>query len=134
MDFQDAEYIAPAGGPGRDAAPNPYVTTGVIQSIALKTDANGKPVAKATVVEHTDPSTDDGADLKKVTAKHKRLMSEAGEVTDPPVTVKSIFEPVTNPVNSKVSATKTKVTFWTIARQKRPRSTTLAAAEVTASE
>ena len=120
--FQDAEYVAPAGGPGRAAEPNPY--TEIVQAIALEVTTDGKPVAKAFQIEHpsrTSEKPEDVTELKRIEAKIKRQFSLAGEQSSPKVTVKSDISPVTNPVNGKASATKSVVTFWTVKRQERPR-------------
>lgn len=122
MDFVKAEYVAPAGGPGRPAEPNPF--TDIINEIALKLDeTTQKPVAVAFQFEHDDRDKEDGDYNRKISG-FKRQLSEAGAKNDPPVTVVSVARPVTNPVNHKESATKTNFTFWTVKRQTRKRSVT----------
>jgi adenine-specific DNA methylase len=118
MDFIEAEYVAPAGGPGRSKAENPF--TDVIADIALKLDPNGKPLARALVFEHEDRSAED-SNFKRLVNGFKRQLSDAGANNDPQVTVMSVITPVANPVNKKESATKSKLTFWTVKRQTRTK-------------
>lgn len=125
MEFRDAEYIAPKGGPGKTAEPNPY--TDIVSQIALKLNAKGKPVAKVATLTH------ENADARKTDiAKAKRQLSQAGEKNDPLVTVPSVDFPVKLPIKGKkfnpedettytLSDTQTEVTFWTVKRQTRPR-------------
>lgn len=111
--FEEAEYVKPEGT-GRKADPNPFLD--VVADIALKTDPKtGKPVARATVIEHVE------GDRDKAVGRIKRRLSEAGAQNDPPVSVPAVARPVVNPVNKKESATKTRITFWTTKRQERPR-------------
>ena len=122
FEFQDAEYVAPTGGPGRSAEPNPF--TQVVQEIALTSTPDGKPVAKAFQIDHpsrTSEKPEDIAEIKRIEAKIKRQFSLAGEQSTPKVTVKSDISPVKNSVNGRASATKSMVTFWTVKRQERPR-------------
>ena len=111
--FEDAEYV-PTGA-GRPAEPNEF--TEVISQIALKVDGNGKPLAKSFVAEHGREEDD----RKKEVERIKRRLSAAGEQNDPKVSVFAVAEPVVNPVNKTPSATKTRITFWTIAKVRRQR-------------
>lgn len=112
IDFQDAAPVKISGN-GRKAEPNPYEE--IVQAIALQKNDDGEPVAKKFQLTH------DKGERDKAVAKVKRQMSEAGERSNPKVTVRVHTEPVTNPVNHTESETKTSVTFWTVARQVRPR-------------
>lgn len=114
MEFVDAEYVAPKGGPGRTAGPNPYA--GVIAAIALKTvERDGKtvPVAKAVTLTH---EANDEARGKAI-ASAKRKLSNAGHDNTPEVTVAT--DKGTPVTTSK--GTKTTLTFWTVKRQNRTR-------------
>ena len=118
MDFIEAEYVAPAGGPGRTKLPNPF--TEVIAAIALKKDANDKPVARAFTFTHEA----DGSDFKKIVSGYKRQLSDAGADNDPQVTVMSVVQPVIVKAKGKPdseSATESKLTFWTVTRQTRKK-------------
>lgn len=122
LEFKDAEYIPPAGGPGRVAEPNPFGE--IVQAIAMKKDAKDKPLSKALEFEHPSRLSDkseDAATLKQTIARFKRQLSDAGDAATPKVTVKSVVTPVRNPNTKKDSPTKSTLTFWTIARQLRPR-------------
>lgn len=112
IEFKDAEYVKPQGT-GRKAEPNPY--TDIIAHIALQTTPDGKPVTKMFVLEHAPGERD------KAIARVKRKMSDAGADNVPPVTVVAVGTPVKNPVNQKVSETKTEIRFWTTKRQERRR-------------
>lgn len=118
MDFIEAEYVAPAGGPGRTKGPNPF--TDVIAAIALQKDDKDKPVARAFTFEHTDRNAED-SNLRKLVSGYKRQLSEAGADNDPAVTVMSVVNPVTVTVKGKPqeSAIASKLTFWTVPRQTR---------------
>lgn len=123
LTFADAEYVAPAGGPGRERLPNPFDT--IVQTIAMKVDEKTKkPVAKALTFEHPSRASEkpeDAKEIERIIAKYKRQLSDAGDHSDPRVTVKTNITPAVNPVNKKPSATKSVLTFWTVKRQTRPR-------------
>jgi len=113
--FEEATYIPAPGGPGRGKTPTGYED--VIAEIALKKDANGKPVARAFVIEHPARGTenaDQNTEIERIENKVKRDLSKTGKANDPRVTVRSVIQPLVNPVNQKPSATKSRVTFWTI--------------------
>ena len=66
FEFQDAEYVAPTGGPGRSAEPNPF--TQVVQEIALTSTPDGKPVAKAFQIDHPSRTSEKPEDIAEVVA------------------------------------------------------------------
>lgn len=109
MEFTDAEYIPSAGGAGRTPEVNPY--TDVITSIALKTDAKGKPVAKGLPLTYKDD-----AERKALIAKAKRQMGEVGHKLTPPVSV--IAPPAAIKQTGKNSLT---LVFWTVPLISKPR-------------
>jgi hypothetical protein len=126
MNFEDATYVAPKGGPGKTADPNPY--TDVIKLIALKQDDKGKPIAKKFTISHA--ATPDAR--KQAVNKAKRQLSNAGKGNYPAVTVPSVEVPVKLPIKGKKfdendpttyteSDSQTQVTFWTVPRQVRTR-------------
>lgn len=116
--FTDESYIPGPGGPGKQAAPNPF--DGIVGEIKLKTTDDGKPVAKGYVFEHDSRADESKADdVAREERRIKRLLSEAGEHNG--CTVRSVIAPLKNPVNGKDSATKSKVTFWAVKRQERKR-------------
>lgn len=103
--FQDAKPVK--GTSTRTAEPNPYAN--IVQAIALKTDSDGDPVAKA----FTETVTDADA-AEKFIAKVKRQLSEAGAKSDPKVTVRTHHTVSEDGKNIAI-------TFWTVPRQERPR-------------
>lgn len=123
LTFEDAEYVAPAGGPGRSKGPNQF--TSVVAEIAMKVDdKTKKPIAKGFTFQHAAVIDKDGKEVAaaveardKEIKRFKRLLSDAGESNTPQVTVRAVSAPVKNPVNGKASATSTRVTFWTTKRQ-----------------
>lgn len=116
FEFVDAEPIpaAPSGG-GRVAEPNPY--TDVIASIALKVDKKGKPLAKAFILSHGEDADSAGKAVRKV----RRQLSDAGDNNTPRVTVPTRDKPYTDSKTGELVPGKTLITFWTVARQERPR-------------
>ena len=121
INFVPTEPVARTGGPGRTAEPNPF--TDAVQSIAMKTNPKtGKPLALEFNTDHANRGNN-ADQYTKWEGKLKRQLSQAGAASTPPVTVISAIEPVkTGPKGKEVdSPIKSTVTFWTVARQLRPR-------------
>ncbi len=117
IDFQDATPVnAPAG---RKAEPNPFHD--VINDIANRSFNEGQPVAKSFEFDHE--TVDNEKDREKFVAKYRRQLADAGNRLVNPVTVRVHFEPVKKGPKGREtdSATRTKVTFWTVEKQFRPR-------------
>jgi hypothetical protein len=112
--FEDAAPVK-SSAPGRPARPNPF--TEVIAAIALKTDTEGKPLAKSYIEKHT------AGEREKVVKRVKRELSAAGHANNTAVTVCSSAEPVKTGAKGKEvdSETDTRITFWTTKLQVRPR-------------
>lgn len=106
--FEDAQPVIT-----QVAEPNPFVD--VVQSIAMKEDDNGRPVAKSFTVPY---STE--AEIKEY-GKAIRQLHAAGALVKPQVGVRKHVEDVktSNRPDAKVKAKK--VTFWTGAPISRPR-------------
>lgn len=117
MEFVDAAYIPTKGGAGRPAGPNPYKD--VIAAIALKQGPDGKPLAKAVVLDV--PFGTEAAN--KAVAAAKRVAGKAGHANTPAVTVygKGIAYTYESKGKSVIDKTKTLFTFWTAPKQNRPR-------------
>lgn len=107
-DFEDAEPVGHAR-PGRAATPNPF--SAVMKSIAGKVGADGKPVAKSTVVDLNGDTSD------KAYNRLARLISDAGAGLDVRVN-KSIV-----PVDPEANDGKYRVTFWTTPAKPKPAET-----------
>jgi hypothetical protein len=116
LEFADTKPIKGAGGPGRTAEENPFRE--IIAAIALRQDSDGDPIAKAFRLTHEAGQRD------KAVNRVKRQLSDAGKDNDPAVTVRVSATPVEvkkrgqEPTESQEETT---ITFWTIARQFRPR-------------
>ncbi len=116
MNFIQSKYVKAPGGPGRTAAENPFRE--VIAGIALQKDEDGDPKAMSFTLTH------EAGTREKEINRVKRQLSEAGKNNDPEVTVRCSAKPVVtkkrgqDPVESD---TETEITFWTVARQYRPR-------------
>lgn len=95
---------------GRTAEPNPFAD--VVQSIALKKDNEGLPVAKSFIIP-----TGDKNDKDKYPAieKVKRQLGDAGTLATPQCSVMK---------DVSISGKQAKVTFWTvplITRERKPK-------------
>ncbi len=117
LTFNDAEPVNTVAG--RKAEPNPFHE--VIANIAGRTDNGGQPIAKSFVLEHEEVKT--AEDREKHIGKTRRQLADAGNRLDTPVTVRIHAEPVTKGPKGREteSSTQTKITFWTVKKQLRPR-------------
>jgi hypothetical protein len=118
IEFVTATPVKRTSNGGRQAEPNPFAD--VIKSIALQVDADETPVARAYVQKHT------AEDRKKVIAKVRRQLQEAGKANTPPCSVLVNDSPVkVGPAGKqKDSETETAVIFWTvppIVRERKPK-------------
>ncbi len=108
--FEKAEPVVVVGG-GSKKADNPF--TEAVASIAWKTDdTTGKPLALSFTEEH------DAESAGKVRDQVRRRMRDAGLALETPGTVRTAFTPM-NDKNGKVTGSK--VTFWVVKLQERPR-------------
>ncbi len=103
--FEDATPVT-ITGTGAKKMDNPF--TEIVSQIAWKNGKDGKPIAKAFIEEHED----NAEIMKTIHGRIRRLMSEAGRALEVPGTVRIAFERV---------AAGTKVTFWVVKLQERPR-------------
>lgn len=125
MDFQESAPVKRAKTGGKAAAVNPFTT--VISEIALQVYPAehkwaGLPVSRTYIEKHAN-----AAAVKTDRNRISRQTSVAGGKNDPPVTVNLDFDDANTEVKKgkeTVTEYATRVTFWTVKRQNRPRKAT----------
>jgi hypothetical protein len=110
--FEAAEPVT-IQGTGTKKEDNPFAEA--VAGIAWKTnESTGKPLALSFVEEHGA----DDEDVKKIRGRITSLLRRAGLDLDTPGTVRKDFRTVTD---AKGKVVGTRVTFWVVELQKRPR-------------
>lgn len=107
LTFEDAEPIKATTS--RPVEPNPFQE--VIESIAWKNDAQGRPLTRATTIAVTEET-----EIAPLTGKIGRQLTAAGDALATPGTIRRKFETVKNGKNYAL-----KVTFSVAPKQNRPR-------------
>lgn len=119
--FETAEPIQTPGA-GRKSLDNPFVDA--VKGIAGKTnEKTKKPLALAFFEEHNEE------DKNTIQNRIGRLLTDAGRQCEPQVTVRRLFEVQTNKDGIVIGS---KVTFWPVKLQTRPRTASPAPTETPA--